>query len=175
MSVRLITTKCGSGLGKWTCLRRTTFSFPSSEGAWKQRKFVISECCLMTTVFSIYSSVTLCVDGDRVSIVHVLCMWRKGAVINSHVCGGVWLNGSAHWSLIIICHLSTVTSSAGEAVFLGLHAFEAVVWSWSFCLSHLCWCFLTDKRKGSPCILHLDPLEGIHKSFEGHVRRWVFG
>jgi hypothetical protein len=125
MSVRLISTKCGSGPGKWTCLRRTTFSFPSLEGVWKPLQAVISECCVMSTVFSIYSSVTLCADGDIVSAVYI---WRKGAVINSHVYGVLWLNGSSHWSLIIICHLSTVTSSAGEAVFLGL---KVHTWFWS--------------------------------------------
>jgi hypothetical protein len=47
---------------------------------------VISECCVMSTVFSIYSSVTLCVDGDIVSIVYVLYMCSEGVVLRSHVC-----------------------------------------------------------------------------------------
>lgn len=47
---------------------------------------------------------------------------------------------SGHWSLIIICHLSSLTGSP-------------------------------DRRKGSPCILHLDPWEGRHESFREPIRR----
>ncbi|KAG0618777.1 hypothetical protein M758_4G091500 [Ceratodon purpureus] len=50
---------------------------------------------------------------------------------------------SSHWSLIIICHLSGLTSSP-------------------------------DKRRGSPCVFHLDSIEGIHESFESQIRSYTF-
>lgn len=38
------------------------------------------------------------------------------------------------------------------------------------CLTHVN-VSLIDKRTVSPCILHLDPVEGKHESFQDHVRR----
>ncbi|KAG0587654.1 hypothetical protein KC19_2G181000 [Ceratodon purpureus] len=33
---------------------------------------------------------------------------------------------------------------------------------------------LTDKRRGSPCVFHLDSIEGNHESFESQIRSYTF-
>ncbi|KAG0579324.1 hypothetical protein KC19_4G090600 [Ceratodon purpureus] len=49
---------------------------------------------------------------------------------------------SSHWSLVVICNLSSLTS-------------------------------LPDKKTGSPCVYHLDLVEGKHESFEAQVRSYI--
>ena len=50
---------------------------------------------------------------------------------------------SSHWSLIILCHPGS--------------------------LSHL----LPSGNQGTPCILHLDSMEGAHQGIEEHIREYI--
>ncbi|KAG0579289.1 hypothetical protein KC19_4G088200 [Ceratodon purpureus] len=111
----LHTTKYGSGLGKRTCSRRTSFSFPSLEV-------------------------------------------RTGASSSYAISVGLQVH------LVRPCFLKY-----SEYVLLML---------WFHCraflyLTHV-YVFLIDKSKVSPCILHLDPIEGKHESFREQVRSYLY-
>jgi len=93
--------------------------------------------------------------------------WWKGASLGSCIDGERFLCDRSHWSLMVICHLrSLLPSSHGKRVF------PSVVLMADYLGGLLtCWCVLIGEKKGSPCILHLDPIEGTHKLFEGQIRR----